>query len=102
MSGKHLISALPGQLHGEVRTADITISGTFPTPLPLVKLASRKDFILQNGSAVDIWIGGSDVTQHNGIKVSADGVFGAQFGRSDVYAITASTTVSGIRILETA
>ena len=102
MSGKYLISALPGQLHGNITTHDVTISGTYPTALPAVKLAGRKDFILQNGSAVDIWIGGADVTQYNGIKVAADGSFGAQFGRADLYAITAATTVSGIRILEVA
>jgi hypothetical protein len=102
MSGKHLMAQQAGQLHGEVKSQDVTISGTFPTAIPPDGIAGRKDFILQNGSAVDIWIGGSDVTQYNGIKVSADGVFGAQFGRANLYAITASTTVSGIRILEVA
>jgi hypothetical protein len=64
-------------------------------------LAQRKDFILQNNSAVNVWVGGSDVTQFNGVKVEPDGIFSAQFGRAKVYAITAGTTVSGIRVLET-
>lgn len=99
---KYIIKGLPGQLHGTVATTDITISGSFPTPLPLVPLRARKDFVLQNNSAVDIYLGGANVTQHDGLKVSADGVFGVQLGRADMYAITAGTTVSGIRLMEVA
>lgn len=102
MSGKHLIIAQPGQLHGEVRTQDVTISGTWPTALPLVPLAKRKDFSLQNNTGVDVWVGGSDVTQFNGVKVVNNGTWAAQLGRASFYAITASTTVSGVRIMEIA
>lgn len=104
MSGKHLLSAQPGQLHGAIKTYDVTVSGSFPTSIPLVKLAGRKDLIIQNGSTMAIWVGGGDVTRHNGIEVTASGgVYGAQIGRADLYAITSpSTTISGIRVMEIA
>lgn len=102
MSGKYLLAAQAGQLHGEVKVQDVTISGTYPTALPLVQLAQRKDFVLQNLSGVNIWIGGANVTQYNGIKIEPDGVFGTQLGRGVIYAVTASTTVSGVRVMEIA
>ena len=97
---KFLIEALPGQLHGDVTSSDTTISGTFPTLLPASPQVDRKDFILQNTTGVNIWIGGSDVTMHTGIKVEVDGVFGGQLGRCKIYGVTAATTVSGVRIME--
>lgn len=100
MSGKFILEQQAGQLHGEIKTQDVTISGTWPTALPLVPLAKRKDFFLQNLTGVDIWVGGSDVTQFSGIKVTAAGTWGAQLGRSTIYAVTASTTVSGVRVME--
>jgi hypothetical protein len=102
MSGKYLISALPGQLHGEVRTQNITISGTGPTALPVDPLPGRKDFAVQNKTGVSIWLGGADVTAASGIELLNDATWSAQLGRTVLYAITASTTVSGVRVMEIA
>jgi hypothetical protein len=99
---KFLLASQAGQLHGEVKSQDVTISGTYPTALPLEKLTQRKDFVLQNLSGVNIWVGGPDVSQFNGLKIEPDGVFGTQLGRGALYGITASATVSGVRILEIA
>lgn len=102
MSGKFLLSAQPGQLHGEAKSQDVTISGTYPTLLPPDPLTSRKDFLLHNGSGETIYIGGSDVNMYNGIPLDADGVLAMQLGRAELYAVCTSATVSGIRVLEIA
>lgn len=100
---KYLIESLPGQMHGDIATTDVTVSGG-PTPLPGIPLAGRKDFVLQNGSAVDIWVGGPNVTKFDGLKVSAGDTFNSQLGRASLWGVTVdtATTVSGIRVLEIA
>lgn len=102
MSGKYLMLAQPGQLHGEVKTQDVTISGTYPTLIPPAPLASRKDFLVYNGSGETIYFGGSNVTIHNGMPLIDTGVIALQLGRSEMYAVCTSATVSGIRVLEVA
>jgi hypothetical protein len=88
-------------VNGEISTADVTVSGgaTLLTPNPV---RGRKDFVLQNLSGGDIWLGGPAVTQYDGIKVSTDGVFSLQLGRGDLYAVTSGATVSGVRVMEVA
>jgi len=102
MSGKHLLRHLPGQLHGEVRTYDVTISGTYPTLLPPDPIPDRKDFLLHNSTGETIYIGGAGVDRFNGIPVPADTVIGAQLGRAAMYAVSTSATVSGVRVMEVA
>lgn len=97
---KFLIEAMPGQLHGEVKSQDVTISGTYPTLIPPTPLTDRKDFLVYNGSGETIYFGGIDVTIHNGMPLSNTGVFSMQLGRSEMYAVCTSATVSGIRVLE--
>lgn len=97
---KFLIEAMPGQLHGEVKSQDITISGTYPTLIPPTPLTDRKDFRVYNGSGETIYFGGSDVTIYNGFPVASTGVFSLKLGRSKMYAVSTSPTVSGIRVLE--
>ena len=101
MSGVHLLKSLPGQLHGDVRTQVVTISGG-PTLLPLVVLQGRKDFLMYNNSTTDtIFIGGSDVSAVIGIPLSPQGSFGFQAGRSEVWA-TASGSDVCVRVMESA
>lgn len=99
---KFLIESQPGQLHGEVKSQDITISGTFPTLVPPDPLSSRKDFLVYNGSGETIYFGGVDVDKHNGVPLADTGVLALQLGRSEMYAVSTSATVSGIRVLEVA
>lgn len=99
MSSKFLLAQQAGQLHGEIRTQDVTVSGG-PTLLPSDDLKSRKDFLLLNGTGENIWLGGSGVTRHNGMLVLDNGTFRSQLGRAQLYATTASATVSGVRIME--
>jgi hypothetical protein len=100
--GNQLLKHLPGQLHGEVHTEDVTISGTYPTLLPPTPLRGRKDFILYNGSGEVIYIGGDDVDSFNGLPLADEGVLAVQAGRAGLYAVSTSATVSGIRVLEVA
>jgi hypothetical protein len=102
MSNKFLLDAQGGQLHGEVSTQNVTVSGSWPTALPVVPLAQRKEFTLYNGTGVDIWIGDNNVTQYTGIKIADGAEWSRKLGRATVYAITAGTTVSGVHVMEIA
>lgn len=95
---KHLLKNLPGQLHGEIKTTVVTVSGG-PTLLPSDPSTDRKDFLLYNGSPDTVYVGGSDVTSTNGIPVSSDGSFSMQAGRVDVYA-TVSGSNQDVRVME--
>ena len=98
MSGKYLHSALPGQLHGEITTTLVTVSGG-PTLLPTTPVAGRKDFLMYNGSVDTVYVGGATVTISTGIPVLTGGSFGMQAGRSGVYA-TVSGVDRNVRVLE--
>lgn len=95
---KFIIEGLPGQFHGDIKTTAVTVSGG-PTPLPLSPVKGRKDFLVYNGGAESIYVGGADVTLDTGIPVPAGGSFGIQVGRSEVYAL-ASGTLQPVRVLE--
>lgn len=99
---KFMLESQAGQLHGDILTQDVTLSGTGPTALPASALAKRKHLYLQNKTGVSVWIGNSSVTQYTGIEVIDGGVWRESLGRATLYAITAGTTVSGIRIMEIA
>jgi hypothetical protein len=98
---KFILDAQGGQMHGDIRTQDVTVSGG-PTLLPADELKSRKEFSLHNGSGASIWLGGSDVTQHNGMPLADAASFKSKLGRAQLYATTAGPTVSGVRIMEIA
>lgn len=102
MSDKFLISAIAGQLNGVVKSSDVTISGSYPTLVPPTPLKDRKDYVLYNGSGETIYLGGEDVDSFNGLPLADGGVLGIQLGRAELYAVSSSATVSGIRILEVA
>jgi hypothetical protein len=97
-SDKFTTQSLPGQLHGNVKTQIVTVSGG-PTLLPPVPLANRKDFLVYNPGSETLYVGGSDVTISIGIPIPSGGSFGFQAGRAAVYA-----TVSGanmpVRVME--
>lgn len=96
--GKYDLMNLPGQLHGEVKTSVVTISGG-PTLVPAIRLHDRKDFLIYNDSGVTVYVGGSDVSISTGIPVANGGSFGFQAGRANVYA-TVSGTNQTIRLME--
>lgn len=101
MSGNiHLLSQLSGQLHGPVKTTVVTVSGG-PTLLPADDLKGRKDFLLYNGGADTVFIGGSDVTPATGIPVASTGSFSMQAGRAKIYA-TVSGSNQSVRVMEVA
>jgi hypothetical protein len=102
MSGKELLKALPGQLHGTVRAQDVTISGAYPTLLPSDPLADRKDFLVHNNTGVTIWVGGVDVTHFDGLPIQNGASLTLPLGRSRLYGVTEATTTSGVRVLEIA
>lgn len=95
---KFLIDALPGQLHGTMKTQEVTISGG-PTLVPAIQLQDRKDFLIYNKSDATVFIGGSNVTPSIGVAVAAGGSFGCQAGRVNVYA-TVSGTNKNIVVME--
>ena len=101
-SDPKLSNELFGRYHDTIRTQDITLSGTFRTPLPLEPLKGRRDFLLYNYSSTTVFIGGSNVSKHIGIPVTSGTIFTIPAGRVDVYGITGGTTASGIRIMEIA
>lgn len=98
---KFTLNEVGGRYHGTIKSTDVVVSGTYPTPIPLTNLAGRREVRLTNGSGATIYLGGSDVTMHDGMPV-ANGAptLVLPLGRSHLYAITAGTTVSGIRVLE--
>ena len=61
MTGNPLFNLLPGQLHGEIETTDVTVSGG-PTRLPETPLQGRKYMYIRNDSDAPIYLGGADVT----------------------------------------
>ncbi len=97
-----LTSSVYGKYEGTVRTSDITISGTFPTPLPASPLANRRDYIVMNISSHTIYVGGSTVTASNGIPVVSGTVFSAPLGGATLYGISPATniTTAGVRVME--
>lgn len=97
---KFLLEQQAGQLHGSIKTQDVTISGTFPTVIPPEPLAGRKDLILVNGTGETIYLGGEDVNEFNGLSLDNGEVFSTQLGRAKLYAVSTSTTVSGVRVME--
>jgi len=102
--GNQFIKHLPGQLHGDIRTSAITTVSGGPTLLESSAgpLAGRKDFLLYNGSAETVFVGGSDVTIDNGIPVLAGGSWAAQLGRAVPYATVSGSSVSGVKVMEIA
>lgn len=96
---KFLLNQQAGQLHGELKTQVVTVSGG-PTLVPPITLQGRKDFLLYNTSVIDtIFVGGSDVTPTIGIPVVPAGTFGFQAGRAAVWA-TASGSNVDVKIME--
>jgi hypothetical protein len=98
MTGKFLLESQPGQLHGEVKTTLVTVSGG-PTPLPEIPLKSRKDFLVYNSGNQNLFVGGPNVTSASGIPVAVDGSFAFQAGRAAVYG-TVSGTNQVVRVME--
>lgn len=99
-TSKFDIQELYGRAHGGVKTTDVTVSGASPTKLPPVMIDDRKDLRISNASGVTIYIGGEGVTKFNGFPLAAGGTFSALLGRAELYAVTDSTTVSGVRVME--
>lgn len=93
------IESMPGQLHGDIRTSVVTVSGG-PTLLPAVALADRKDFLVYNPTTNDtVYLGGPSVTSSTGIPVPAGGSFAVQLGRARMYAVASGTNQS-VRVME--
>ena len=99
-NGSPVLKQLTEILHGDIETNDVTVSGG-PTLLPATPLRARKFILVQNNSGADIYLGGSDVTIHDGFKVSNSGEFSLDLGRGQLYATNAASA-SGIRVIELA
>jgi hypothetical protein len=100
-SGNQLLQHQAGQLHGEIKTQDVTVSGG-PSLLPDPPLQGRKFVHITNKTGGTIWLGGSGVAWWAGTEVADDGTFSLNLGRSQLYATTTSATVSGVRVMEIA
>lgn len=96
------IQELYGRAHGQIKTTDVTVSGTTPTLLPPDPIEDRRDFLLVNTSSHTVYVGGQDVTKYNGIPVTSGTVFSVPLGRAEVWAVSPATniTTSGIRVME--
>ena len=101
---KYDIQELYGRAHGQVKTTDVTVSGTTATALPSDPLDDRRDFLVVNTSSDTIYVGGDDVSKFNGIPVASGIVFSVPLGRAELWAVTSAPhiTVSGIRVMEIA
>lgn len=87
-------------LRGSFKTTAVTVTGT-ATALPSSALANRRAVVIYNNGAVDIFIGGSDVTTSTGIPVPAGGTSPSFDAGSSMtlYAISGGTSVN-TRVLE--
>jgi hypothetical protein len=100
VTGNPYLYHLPGQVHGDIESTDVTVSGG-PTLLPEAPLTGRKLILIENGSGNDIYLGGSDVTIHDGVPLANGESLSLPVGRAALYA-TNAVTASGVRILEIA
>ena len=100
IEGNPLLYHLPGQLHGDIESADVTVSGG-PTLLPDAPLRGRKYILIDNGSGGDIYLGGSDVTIYDGMPLADGSSIALPLGRAALYATNAATA-SGVRVMEIA
>ena len=97
-SNKFALAQSHGQLHGEIKTTLVTVSGG-PTLLPPNALKGRKDVTLYNAGTLAVYVGGADVTDVDGKPLTAGAEMSLKLGRAEVYAV-ASGIDQLVRILE--
>jgi hypothetical protein len=95
---KYSLQEMHGQLHGEVSTTTVTVSGG-PTLLPAAPLKARKDVSLHNAGSVTVYLGGPDVTVNDGTPLAPGEDWQREIGRAQLYAV-ASGIDQLVRVLE--
>jgi hypothetical protein len=86
-SNKFALAESHGQLHGEIKTTAVTVSGG-PTLLPAVSLAGRKDVTLYNAGSIVVYLGGADVSVSDGIPLAAGAQYNIPAGRVVIYGVS--------------
>jgi len=95
---KYTVRELHGQLHGEVKTTVVIVSGG-PTLLTPAPLKDRKDMSLHNSGSVTVYLGGVDVTINDGKPLAPGADFQIEAGRVEMYAV-ASGIDQLVRVFE--